>query len=131
MLFVSFLQNWEVGDKINGNIISVHCDVDFMKHLNNWRLQKFYCCCFLQTVYRDINIDGIQIQAAQYWQISVLHPIWMPMLEFQIQNSLGGQKLTSITIATDGCHGNRYSLSLMLHSFHKMSLLGIGTLLII
>lgn len=35
----------------------------------------------------------------------------MPMLEFRIQNSLGGQKLTSITIATDGCHGNRYSLS--------------------
>lgn len=56
-------RNWEVGDKINGNIIRVHCDVDFMKHLNNWRLQKFYCCCFLQTVYRDINIDGIQIQA--------------------------------------------------------------------
>lgn len=104
-------RNWEVGDKINGNIIRVHCDVDFMKHLNNWRLQKFYYCCFLQTVYRDINIDGIQIQAVRYWQISVLHPIWMPMLEFRIQNSLGGQKLTSITIATDGCHGNRYSLS--------------------
>lgn len=30
----------------------VHCDVDIMKHLDDWRLREFYCCCFLQTVYR-------------------------------------------------------------------------------
>lgn len=70
----------------------VHCDVDIMKYVDDWRLQKFHFCCFLQTVYRDINIDGIQIQAVWYWQISVLHPIWMPMLEFRIRNCLGGQK---------------------------------------